>query len=156
MNYTEFFSQLRTLIDPDHDKLEFRSVSQLDVKNFPSKIIVSIVNFEEDKNRRNQVSIRRQEDENALKRVVPDQVFYLLFASHSKNSNDYIPGIQTLSEINDFFHDHPILRIPDETNQNKKVLAEWVSLNWEQQFYLWKSLGVRQLPYFLYKFSEFK
>ncbi len=150
MNYPDFFSQLRILLDPDHEKLDFKSISQLDFKNFPSKIIVSLVHFEEDKNRRNQVSIKRNNDESVLKQPVQTQVFYLLFSSHSQNSNDYISGIQALSEINHFFHSHPIIKISDE----KKCLAEWVSLNWEQQFYLWKSLGVKQLPYFLYKFSE--
>lgn len=151
MNYVDFFSQLKILIDPQNEKLEFRALGNLE-QNSPSKIIGSIVNFEEDRNRRNRVSIRRQDEEIAL--LEQSQVFYLLFASDSQNSIDYIAGIQSLSEINAFFQANPILQIPDGTNQHKKVLAEWVSLNWEQQFYLWKSLGVRQLPYFLYKFSE--
>lgn|SRR5690606_15833655 len=150
MNYTEFFSQLKTLIN-QNNQVEFESISNLNQNNSPSKIIGSIVNFEEDRNRRNRVSIRRHDEKNEL--ADQSQVFYLLFASHSQNSIDYIAGIQALSEINAFFYANPILNIADE-NQAKKVLAEWVSLNWEQQFYLWKSLGVRQLPYFLYKFSE--
>ena len=152
MNYQEFFSQLKTRIDLQNNQMEFESISSYDQNNSPSKIICSIVNFEEDRNRRNRVSIRRHDEENALPEPFP--AFYLLFASHSQNSMDYVSGIQTLSEINAFFHGNPIIDISDGTNPHKKLLALWVSLNWEQQFYLWKSLGVRQLPYFLYKFSE--
>ena len=151
MNYPDFFSQLSHRIDPNQDKLEFHSLSNLDYQNFPSKIIVSIVNFEEDKIGRNQVSFPRYEDSPRHHPASQNKTLYCLFASHSLNSGDYLQGIQNLAEIHDRIMDNPIFQTEGGSNRDLQFRMEWISLNWEQQFYLWNSLGVKQLPYFLYK-----
>ncbi len=116
------------------------------------KIIVTLVNIEEEKTLKNTQNFIRDGDK--IKKFQPTIYLnlYLLFSCADK---DYMMALTRIGRIIAFFQKTNVF-VPGSTNtplddKIEKLIFEMYGLNFEQQNHLWGILGGKQLPSVLYK-----
>lgn len=112
----------------------------------------TLVNLEEERVMRAQECVTRLADGSyvALHPELRLNV-YLLFSAHFTT---YTTGLRNLSAVVRFFQSHPFLSsatTPTLPESVEKLIFELQTLNFDQQNYLWGSLGAKYLPSVLYK-----
>ena len=126
--------------------------------NINSKVVLSVVNMEEDRISRS-LDIRRKQVNGSIDRTKQEIRFnlYILLAAHfpsSNSSNIYNVGLKALSGVVSFFQSKNVFTqkntagLPDAID---KLLVEHYSLSFEQQNHLWGALGAKYLPSVMYK-----
>jgi hypothetical protein len=145
-----------------------------DANNLDHRIIISLVNIEEESTLKNSNNFSRSPDNKGSYSNTP--VFlnlYLLFTANYNGGdspkNDYLLALSNLSYVISFFQSKSSFtignsRVPqilnfyddrDKTNLqdilNMKVTLELYTLTFEQINHLWGSLGGRQVPFAMYK-----
>jgi len=124
---------------------------------FPKKVILSLVNIEEEKTLKNLPHFKVNGSETKYQAPPIKLNIFLLF---SANHADYETGLKYLSYIIQFFQGKqiftfqnsptPSITASPELNELKLIL-ELHSLSFEQINYLWGSLGGKQMPFVMYK-----
>lgn len=122
------------------------------------KLVLSIVNIEEDKIAKSPEHFIRENNLIKYKNPAIHLNFTLLFAA---THNDYAKAIGMLEKVVRFFQikyvftpaDTPVI---DEANQLndfliEKMIFDWVNLNLEQVHQLWTTLGGHYMPSVIFK-----
>ena len=118
-----------------------------------SKIVLTLVNIEEDRISR-EIDYSRKTDEGKIEKLVaPIKLnLYLLFSANY--STDYDEALKMLSYVIGFFQKRNKFsnsNTPALKSEFKEINIEMVSLNFEQQNHLWGSMGAKYIPSVLYK-----
>lgn len=123
-----------------------------------NKIIISIVNIEEERLLQNPKNYVATRTEVVYKNPAVCLNVVCLFTIYSKNIDNY-DGIELLENVIQYFQSKPRLdktTVVDPENfpeMLEKITAEFVSLNYEQTNYLWGLFGGKYYPSVLYKFK---
>lgn len=123
-----------------------------------NKMIVSIVNIEEEKLLQNPDNYTATRTEVTYKKPAVWLNIICLFTFNSKNKETY-EGIEVLENVVQYFQSRPRLDKttavdPDNfPNSIENIRAEFISLNYEQTNYLWGLFGGRYQPSVIYKFK---
>ncbi|MEL6675728.1 MAG: DUF4255 domain-containing protein [Bacteroidota bacterium] len=133
------------------------------------KVIISLVNIEEESSLKNQPVYQRNPQTNGLERLQPPihLNLYLLFSSAPSISEGegYEVALNRLSNVIEFFQNktqftaanspHSTLalttQISEAVKDSIKINVELYTLTFEQQNHLWGSLGGKQVPAALFK-----
>ena len=123
------------------------NIATADVLNneTPHAVIATVVKWNEDSTLRNSAGYLRTRQDVALQQA-PLQFFVLFTVSY----NDYIASIQVLENLVYFFQQQPVFTHSTGTAE-VRVIAENVSLSFEEMHFLWGTLGGRQQPSALYR-----
>jgi hypothetical protein len=122
------------------------------------KIIISIVNIEEEKMLQRQENYTKTNNEINYKQPPVWLNVICLFTFYNKSTEDY-EGIDQLANVVQYFQSKPRL---DKTSavipanfptELEEIRAEFVSLNYEQTNYLWGLFGGKYHPSVIYKFK---
>ena len=149
-------STLSSIIKQD-GSFEFDSANNSD----DHKIIISLVNIEENRSAECQNYIHKKED-GTIQKVNPavNLEFYILFAAYS---DDYRSSLRNLTYIITFFQNnsvftpekYPNLNIHADTDKPwqkiQKIVFNLVNLSFEQQNNLWAAIGAKYMPSLIYK-----
>jgi hypothetical protein len=123
-----------------------------------NKVIISIVNIEEEKMLQNPDNYTKTNNEINYRKPPVWLNIICLFTFYTRSSDDY-EGIDLLGNIVQYFQTKPRL---DKTTAVvpanfppviEELRAEFVSLNYEQTNYLWGLFGGRYHPSVVYKFK---
>lgn len=123
-----------------------------------NKIIISIVNIEEEKLLQNPDNYIATKTDVTYKKPAVWLNFVCLFTFYSKSIEDY-SGIDLLEHVVQYFQSHPRLdkttavNPADFPDSIENIRAEFVSLNYEQTNYLWGLFGGKYQPSVIYKFK---
>ncbi len=155
----------------ERDKLNWRSsydvalanMAQLDVESNNAvtntdKILIGIVNLEEESTLKNTIDVRRKNMHGDVEYLHPpvNLNLHLLFGS---NFISYENAILWLSYIIEFFQTKKVFNLSNSGDSNDKdllgpdfkMIMELETLSFEQMNFLWGSLGGKQIPHVLYK-----
>lgn len=123
----------------------------------PKKVILSLVNIEEEKTLKNLPHYKISGNNTEYKQPPIKLNLFLLF---SANHTNYETALKYLSYIIQFFQGKqtftfqnsplPSITLTPELNELRLIL-EIHSLSFEQINYLWGSLGGKQMPFVMYK-----
>ena len=119
--------------------------------SFSEKVIISLINIEEDRILKNPENIVRSPIGLTTKNP---RIFLNLYVLFAANRSVYLEALNDLSltirffQLNNFF-DH--LTHPGLDNVIEKLVPELVNMNFEQLNHLWAMLGGKYLPSVLYK-----
>lgn len=121
-------------------------------KDAKDKVVLSVVNVEEDRIFRSVRPTRRQED-GGFERVQPDVKLYvyLLFVA---NLGDYSEALKALSYIVSYFqvNNHvDYVDVPSVEGVEGRLIFELYSQTFEQQNHLWGALGAKYRPSIMYR-----
>ena len=123
-----------------------------------NKIIISIVNIEEEKLLKSPDNYTKTATEINYKKPAVWLNFICLFTYYTKSNENY-DGIDLLANVVQYFQSRPRI---DKTTAvvpkhfqlcMKDFRAEFVSLNYEQTNYLWGLFGGKYHPSVIYKFK---
>lgn len=133
--------------------------------NLDDKIVLTVVNIEEESTLKNSAFVRKDPGSNA--RYINAPVYlnlYLLITACNKSTdnNSYLDALNKLSMVIRFFQGKDAFSIgtstfydPAKFNNdeilNMRVTAELYTLTFEQLNHLWGSLGGKQMPFAMYK-----
>jgi len=133
--------------------------------NFDDKIILTLVNIEEESTLKNAPFIKR--DLSGPARYENPPVFlnlYLLITACNKSTDDrsYLDALERLSLVIRFFQGRNFFTVAtstgpvdlttlDEDILNLRITAELYTLTFEQVNHLWGTLGGKQMPFVMYK-----
>jgi hypothetical protein len=133
--------------------------------NFDDKIILTLVNIEEESTLKNTPFIKR--DLSGPARYENPPVFlnlYLLITACNKSTDDrsYLDALERLSLVIRFFQGRNSFTVAtssgvidittlDEEILNLRITAELYTLTFEQVNHLWGTLGGKQMPFVMYK-----
>lgn len=179
MDIRASIEKLAKLIDPLDGLISILNVATLnDGDEFlldKTTVVLSIVNIEEDKTLKNQsVYIKQGEKPSTIARFAhPTKHFIisLLFSSYNKDFGNYLPGIDKLNVIINFFQQNTSLYVKDISDgflkyneylqiikenpslesSYQRVTFETVSLSLDQLHQMWSYLGSRYMPSVLVK-----
>lgn len=119
------------------------------------KMVLSLINIEEDKVSRPPVSFIRSDETIQIKNPKVYLNLYCLFASANK---DYEKALAQLSLVIRFFQFYPVITRQSNPSDNpkldprvEKLAFDLMTLNFEQMNQLWGTLGGKYLPSVLYK-----
>ena len=121
------------------------------------RVILSLVNLEEEKRLKNNGRIVKVDDEALLSNPPVSLNLYLLF---SASIADYETALHRLSQVIEFFQGKFVFTIAnsptpravsDEKLADLKLILDLHTLNFEQINDLWGSLGGKQVPFVLYR-----
>lgn len=121
------------------------------------KIIISIVNIEEEKMLQRQENYTKTNNEINYRQPPVWLNIICLFTFYNKSADDY-EGIDQLANVVQYFQSKPRLdktsavipaNFPPDLDE---IRAEFVSLNYEQTNYLWGLFGGKYHPSVVYKF----
>jgi hypothetical protein len=125
------------------------------------KIIISLVNIEENKLAENQSYFTKGKN-NEIQHVNPavNLNLYILFSAYS---DDYKSSLRNLSYVIGFFQSNSVFTEDHFPQMNAKANKPWQkiekllfdmhSLSLEHQNHLWASIGAKYMPSVLYKMS---
>ena len=144
-------------------EIELGNVALFETANsseIEDKIIVSLVNIEEESTLKNKRNYRRMPNNDIQLRHHP--VFLNLYLLFCCTFTQYQPALQRLSLILKFFQARKNFDINnaiapqnrdlfEESEQDFSLTFELYTLTFEQINHLWGSLGGRQLPSIMYK-----
>jgi len=125
-----------------------------------NKIILSLVNVEEDRLSKNPDNYYKTDDNKVIYKNSPVYLnLYCLFAyNHSENDseliNNYEEALKYISYVVQFFQHRNVftpLNSPSLDPGIEKLLMELTTLGFEQLNHLWAVLGGKYLPSVLYK-----
>lgn len=123
-----------------------------------NKLIISIVNIEEERTLQNPNNYVATKTEVTYKKPAVWLNVICLFTFHSRNAETYA-GIDLLENVVQYFQSRPRLDKntvfdPDAfPTVFENIRAEFVSLNYEQTNYLWGLFGGKYQPSVVYKFK---
>lgn len=123
----------------------------LNAAGLNDRVIISLVNAEEDRISKNPENIVRIPAGAVYKNPKVFLNLYILFAAHW---NDYNEALKSLSYVFQFFQYHNVF---DSTNspglpvQIEKLVPDLVTLSYEQLNQVWSVLGGKYIPSALYK-----
>lgn len=126
-----------------------------------NKLVISIVNIEEDRILKNAEPFAKNRTETHYKS--PDVSINLtcLFTYYNKNDSSY-EGIELLENVIQYFQSNPTLNIStasdieDSSDKFQRIHAELQSLDFEQTNQLWNLFGGIYYPSVVYKFRGIK
>ncbi len=127
-------------------------------QNGDNKIIISIVNIEEEKLLQSPDNYLKSKTEITYKNPPVWLNFICLFTFFTK-SNETYDGIDMLANVVQYFQSRPRLNkttafVPDNfPSVYDDLRAEFISLNYEQTNYLWGLFGGKYHPSVVYKFK---
>lgn len=119
-----------------------------------SKIILSLVNVEEDNVMKQQENFSRAEGRILYKNP---KIFLNLFILFTTNATSYPDSLKKLSMVMQFFQANPVfdsLTSPNLDSKIEKLLVKMHSLSFEQLNHLWGVLGGKYMPSVLYKVTQ--
>lgn len=120
--------------------------------NVIDRVVLSLVNVEEERIFRSVDTMQRQAD--GRYQMVRPEVRVNLYALFIANLDDYSEALKALSNIISFFQHRPYFEyasIPALATQEGRLIAELHSPTFEQINHLWGALGVKYLPSVMYK-----
>lgn len=139
------------------------NVAQVDgeqSEQLKDKVIISLVNIEEEGTLKNQPNFRRTMT-GAIHYENPP-LFLNLYVLITANFTDYFTALGHLSAVTEFFQGrsefnfnnathfpNPLPEYPDLTDMN--LTLSLYTMTFEQVNHLWGSLGGRQIPFLMYK-----
>ncbi|MFT3823190.1 MAG: DUF4255 domain-containing protein [Chitinophagaceae bacterium] len=145
------------------DKVVLDNVARLDNSgsNTENRIVLSLVNIEEERLYKNPENFTRTDDNKVVysNPAVPINMYCVFAYNHGNNDNEsvnhYEEGLMYISYIIQFFQHRQVF-----TPQNspaldpgiEKLIADLHSLGFEQLNHLWAILGGKYLPSVMYKF----
>jgi hypothetical protein len=150
---------------PDSSKIVLDNIAKLqDGSNAgasANKIILSLVNVEEDRVYKNPENFIKTDDNKVVYRnpAVPINIYCVFAYNHAENdtetTNHYEEGLMFISYVIQFFQHRNVF-----TSQNspaldpsiEKLIADLHSLGFEQLNHLWAILGGKYVPSVMYKF----
>jgi hypothetical protein len=147
-------------VDVEVDNIGLFETSKGDT--LTNKIIISLVNIEEESTLKNQPALKRPFPGNAIYQNPPVCLnLYVLFTCNY-SGNDYLLALGRLSFIiqflqskNSFFASSSVsggsIDLDDSGLTDLKFTLELYTLTFEQINHLWGSLGGRQMPFAMYK-----
>lgn len=115
------------------------------------KVILTLVNLEEERMLRNPEKFTRVEDR--LEQRNP-KIFLNLYCLFAVNKSKYSEALKYLSFVIQFFQHHSVFNhITDPLLDDKieKLLLELYTINFEQTNHLWGTMGGKYYPSALYK-----
>ncbi|MDH7460644.1 DUF4255 domain-containing protein [Chitinophagaceae bacterium 26-R-25] len=155
----ELTNYINNLPVQDAVDVELENIGMLEVGSgnttLSDKIIISIVNIEEESALKNQSTIRRPFLNNAaiVENTPINLNLYVLFTSNFSKYEYALKRlayvIQFLQEKNTFSSSSPFM--PAGNTLNLKFTLDLYTLTFEQINHLWGSLGGRQVPFAMYK-----
>lgn len=160
----ELKSYLKSVGITNTDLVELGNVSQLDNtgsgggngSSMLNKIIITLVNVEEEKVLRNKPNYRVINQQTEYANPPVHLNLYLLF---SMTSTTYENALRYLSWIIKFFQhknvftpsNTPSANKPGTSGMNFRMILELYSPSFEESSFLWGTLGGKQLPSVIYK-----
>ena len=153
-------------VDPGGDGIcvILENISKLDDSTFPgnNKVVLSLVNVEEESALKNRKAFEVINNSVEYKRPPVTLNLYVLFAS---NINDYETGLMALTKIMAYFQaknfftfaeDPPVgnaasIEFSEEEQDIFDIRFDLYTMTFEQLNHLWGSLGGKQVPSTLYK-----
>lgn len=145
------------------DKVVLDNVARLDSSNSgnENRIILSLVNIEEDRLYKNPENFTRTDDNKVVysNPAIPVNLYCVFAYNHGNNDNEsvnhYEEGLMYISYIIRFFQHRQVFtpqNSPALDTGIEKMIAELHSLGFEQMNQLWAILGGKYLPSVMYKF----
>jgi len=119
-----------------------------------NKVILSLVNVEEDRVAKQQENFVRTDVSTRYKNP---QLYLNLYILFSSNRTGYPDALQHLSYILQFFqfqHVFTPITHPDLDPRIQKLIVDLCTLNFEQVNHLWSTLGGKYIPSVLYKVRQ--
>jgi hypothetical protein len=119
-----------------------------------NKVIMSMVNVEEDRVAKQQENFVRMD---ASTRYKSPQLYINLYILFSANRTSYTDSLQHLNYILQFFqfqHVFTPITHPALDNRIQKVIVDLCTLSFEQINHLWSTLGGKYIPSVLYKVRQ--
>jgi hypothetical protein len=119
-----------------------------------NKVILSLVNVEEDRVAKQQENFVRTDVSTRYKNP---QLYLNLYILFSANRSGYPDALQHLSYILQFFqfqHVFTPITHPDLDPRIQKLIVDLCTLNFEQVNHLWSTLGGKYIPSVLYKVRQ--
>lgn len=152
---TELNQYLNNKISPQAEsRVELGNVARLgeSVSNdLINKIVISLVNIEEDRISRNPENFVRAENRTIYKNPKVHLNLYCLFTANKEFYND---ALKQLSYIIQFFQHKNVFtheNTPALDTGIEKLILDLHTLNFEQVNHLWATLGGKYIPSALYK-----
>jgi len=150
---------------PDSTKIVLDNISKLQDNSTggasTNKIILSLVNIEEDRIYKNPENFIRTNDNKVVYKnpAIPVNVYCVFAYNHSDNdsetTNHYEEGLMYISYVIQFFQQRSVFtpqNSPALDPSIEKLIAELHSLSFEQLNHLWAILGGKYVPSVMYKF----
>lgn len=119
-----------------------------------NKVIMSMVNVEEDRVAKQQENFVRMD---ASTRYKSPQLYVNLYILFSANRTGYTDSLQHLSYILQFFqfqHVFTPITHPALDPRIEKIIVDLCTLNFEQVNHLWSTLGGKYIPSVMYKVRQ--
>lgn len=123
-----------------------------------NKIVISIVNIEEERLLQNPANHSSNRNEVIYKKPAIWINVVCLFTYYSKNIDNY-DGLELLENVMQYFQSKPrmdkstVIDADNFPEMLENIRAEFVSLNYEQTNYLWGLFGGKYFPSVVYKFK---
>ena len=160
----EIKAYLETVGISSNNLVELGNISQIDVSSggtgnstsLQNKIILTLINIEEEKTLRNKPNYRIVDRQTEYKNPPVHLNIYLLF---SMTSTSYENALKYMSWIIKFFQQKnvftpantPSASKPSSAEMNFKMILDLYSPTFEEANFLWSTLGGKQLPSVIYK-----
>lgn len=119
-----------------------------------NKIILSLVNVEEDRVAKQQEPFVRAENGVVYKSPPLYLNLYVLFASNRTVYKDALVALGHVIQAFQYTHVFTPLTHPDLDPRIQRLVVDLYSLNFEQVNHLWSTLGGKYLPSVLYKVRQ--
>lgn len=116
------------------------------------KIVLSVVNVEEDRVYHNVERIVRRAD--GTSELVHPEVKVNLYVLFIANLGNYLEALKSVSHVISFFQNRPSFdysEIPDLASRRGRICFELFTMTFEQQNHLWGTLGSKYMPSVMYK-----
>lgn len=128
-----------------------------DQDRIKDKIVISLVNLEEESTLKNSRSFQIDNNE-VIYRDHPVHMNLYILLSANYGIDKYEIALQNLSKVIEFFQSHRLINLlnapqqeADDSVKELQLIMELFALTFEQVNYLWGSLGGKQVPFVLYK-----
>lgn len=161
----EINQYLKTKLSFLGDKIILDNISRLNDAsnntNATNKVILSLVNIEEDRLYKNPENFTKTDDNKVVYKnpPVPVNVYCVFAFNHGENdtefTNHYEEGLMYISYIIRFFQHRNVFTPQNSPSLDpgiEKMIADLHSLGFEQLNHLWAILGGKYLPSVMYKF----
>jgi hypothetical protein len=138
------------------NKLNLSNITNNEGKTIIKDLGLTLVNITEETIGKAQVQYRKQ-DNNSIYSVNPElklNLFLLFTANFGDNDSSYRESLKFLSYIIQFFQAKNVFHhknSPELDERIDKLILEIYSLSFEQQNYIWGSMGAKYLPSVMYK-----
>lgn len=119
-----------------------------------NKVILSLVNVEEDRVAKQQENFVRTDVATRYKNPQLYLNLYILFSANRKEYTDSLTHISYVLQFFQFQHVFTHTTHPDLDVRIEKLVVDLCTLNFEQVNHLWSTLGGKYLPSVLYKVRQ--